>query len=116
MVYREPESFASGPAEEVERSEVVDVDLDREFGVLVSLPQERDLSESDLRFALVELGIESDSSGERLEAVYRQGTGGGDLFRLLGVLSPAGGGAPAARRYSGVALSMDLLESRRLWQ
>ena len=105
MVYSDlPISVGVG---EAEPPEAVDVDLEREFWVLVSLPEERDLSESDLRFALAEIGIESDSSGEQLEAVYRQGASGGDLFHLLGIRGPDGDDA-SSRRYSGVALSMNL--------
>ena len=110
LVYQELDSFAPAPAEakKAGQPEAADIDWGREFWVLVSLPEEGDLSEADLRFALAEIGIESDSSGEQLEAVYRQGTGGGDLFRLLGIRVSAGEDG-AARRYSGVALSMNLL-------
>ena len=109
MVYQELDSLAPAPTEakETGQLEAVDIDWEREFWVLVSLPEERDLSESDLRFAFAELGIESDSSGEQLEGVSPQGTGGGDLFHLLGIKVSAGERG-AARRYSGAALSMNL--------
>ncbi len=108
MVYQQLDSPGQPGAREAGQAGAVDIDLEQEFWVLVSLPQERDLSESDLRFALAEVGIESDSSGEQLEAVYRQGSGGGTLFHLLGVRTPEDEDG-AARRYSGVALSMNLL-------